>query len=215
MSKPYREADLSDQLAQDRNWRLKEISNLKSAILRADRALQPVLLRALVAICYAHWEGSVRFSARKFMEYVAIRKLQYASLNRQFLRNHFLIRLASLSVAKTSVSDRCRLIDDVLEASNRRFSRADDEIINTRANLSFSVFLDICRVCGVSEGLFSDNEIFVDVVLLKRRNSIAHGEETFIELEDLDTIASQTISIMRVFGEALENHIYTRAYLST
>jgi hypothetical protein len=89
MSKPYSEADFSAQITQDRSWRLKEISDLKTAILRADDNLRRVLLRALIAICYAHWEGYVRFAARKYLEHVALRKFQYGDLNRQFLRNTF------------------------------------------------------------------------------------------------------------------------------
>src|ERR1700733_14130409 len=65
MSRPYSEIDFSTQITDDRNWRLKEISDLKSAAERADGRLQRVLLRALVAICYAHWEGYVKFAASK------------------------------------------------------------------------------------------------------------------------------------------------------
>ena len=66
MSKPYSEADFSTQITQDRSWRLREISDLKTAIIRADDNLRRVLLRALITICYAHWEGYIRFAARKY-----------------------------------------------------------------------------------------------------------------------------------------------------
>jgi hypothetical protein len=69
---------------------------LKAAILRADTLLQRVLLRALVTICYAHWEGYVRFAGRKYLEYVALGKFAYKDLNRQFLRNYFLPRSPGL-----------------------------------------------------------------------------------------------------------------------
>lgn len=214
MSKPYREADLSDQFAQDWGWRLKEISNLKSTILLADPSLRRVLLRALVAICYAHWEGSVRFSARKYLEYISLRKLQYNQLDRQFLRNYFLPRLASLASSGASISERCALIDDVLNAFERRFSKVNGDLVNTRSNLSFDVFTDICLVCGVPIESFADQATFIDVVLLKRRNAIAHGEDTLVAVEDLDTLASQTIGLMRGFGDALENRIYLRGYMA-
>ncbi len=53
-------------LTADRNWPIKEISDLKTAIRRSDKNLRTVLLRASVALCYAHWEGYVRFSAKKY-----------------------------------------------------------------------------------------------------------------------------------------------------
>lgn len=212
MSKPYTSADFSNQITEDRNWRMKEISDLKSAIRRGDKNLQKVLLRALVTICYAHWEGSVRFSAKKYFEHIALRKFQYNELDQQFFRNYFLPRLATLSTSKLSVADRCALINEILSSSERRFSRVNDDLVNTKANLNFEVFSDICLVCGVTANLFVDKSTFINVILLKRRNEIAHGEETLIDLCELDTIASNTITLMREFGNELENRVIFQSY---
>lgn len=212
MSKPFLTADLADQLSRDRTWRLKEISDLKFAVERADAGLQQVLLRSLVAIAYAHWEGSVRYAARKYLEHIALRKFPYSQLDRQFFRNYFLPRLAAVSSSKLSVTDRCALIDEILNSSEKRFSRVNEDLINTKSNLNFDVFSDICLVCGVPVDAFSDKASFIDVVLLKRRNAIAHGEDTLIGIADLDTIAAETIGLMRTFGDALENQAYLQAY---
>ena len=212
MTKPYTEVDFSAQISEDRTWRIKEISDLKAAIRRGDESLRRVLLRALVAICYAHWEGYVRFSARKYLEHIALRRIQYAELDRQFLRNYFLPRLAALPHAKGSIAERCALIDEILDSSNRRFSRVNEDLINTKANLSFNVFADICLVCGLPVQQFTERSTFIDVVLLKRRNAIAHGEDTLVSLDDLDEISTDTVALMRVFGDALENQIVLQNY---
>lgn len=212
MSKPYTEANFSAQITEDRNWRIKEISDLKLAINRGDASLQRVLLRALIAICYAHWEGYVRFSAKKYLEHIALRRFTYQALNRQFFRNYFLPRLAALSTSKTSVMERCSLVDEILNASDRRFSQVNEDLINTKANLNFDVFNDICLVCGIPVESFIDKSTFINIVLLKRRNAIAHGEDTMVEIEDLDTIAQDTIGLMRSFGDALENHVVLQSY---
>lgn len=157
MSKPYTEADYSAQIIEDRNWRIKEILDLKTAIKRGDENLRRVLLRALVAICYAHWEGYVRFSARKYLEHVALRRFKYGVLDKQFVRNYFLPQLAALSTSKTALAERCALVDKILNSSDIRFSRVNDELINTKANLNFEVFVDICLVCGVPAHPFADN----------------------------------------------------------
>lgn len=214
MSKPYSNTDFSEQITADRAWRIKEISDLKSAVLKADTKLRRVLLRALVAICYAHWEGYVRFSARKYLEHIALRKFQFKELNRQFLRNYFLPRLAALSTSKTSLTERCALVDEVLNSSERRFSRVNEDLVNTKANLSFEVFSDICLVCSVPTLVFADKATFIDVLLLKRRNAIAHGEDTFVEIGDLDELANGAITLMRNFGDALENQVYLKEYIS-
>lgn len=212
MSKPYSDTNFSTQIIDDRNWRIKEISDLKLAIKRGDDGLQRVLLRALVALCYAHWEGYVRFSARKYLEHVALRRFKYSELNRQFLRNYFLPRLAALSVSRASVEDRCALVDEILNSETARFSRVNDDLVNTKANLNFDVFSNICIVCGASPNAMADKATFIDVVLLKRRNAIAHGEDTFVAVEDLDEISNDTIGLMRAFGDMLENQVVLQTF---
>jgi hypothetical protein len=212
MSKPYTESEFSAQITADRNWRIKEISDLKLAIRRGDESMRRVLLRALVAICYAHWEGYVKFSARKYFEHIALRKFQYNTLDRQFVRNYFLPRLAALSTSKLSVADRCLLIDELLDSSERRFTHVNDDLINTKANLNFDVLTDLCLVCGLSAALFADSATFIDIILLKRRNSIAHGEDTLIAFDEMDEIAERTIKLMRTFGNELENRVVLQTY---
>lgn len=212
VSKPYSEADFSVQITEDRTWRIKEISDLKSAIRQGDSGTQRVLLRALVTICYAHWEGYVRFVAKKYLEHIALRKLQYRQLGPQFLKNYFLPRLAHTNSGKLTVAERCAMVEEILTSSNRRFNRVNEDLINTKANLNFEVFADICVVCDVATKPFSDKSAFIDVVLLKRRNAIAHGEETFIALGDLDEVADSTVFLIRAFGDALENHVVLQAY---
>lgn len=214
MSKPYSEADFSAQITEDRSWRLREISDLKTAANRADGNLRRVLLRALITISYAHWEGYVRFAARKYLEHVALRRFQYSELDRQFLRNYFLPRLAALSTSKKSIAERCSLVDEVLNCSALRFSRVNVELVNTKANLSFEVFTDICLVCSVPTAIFAQKATFIDLFLLKRRNAIAHGEDTFVGIEDLNELTTETVALMRTFGDALENHVYLQDYKS-
>jgi len=214
MSKPYSESDFSRQITEDRSWRLKEISDLKAAIIRADINLRRVLLRAMVTICYAHWEGYVRFAARKYLDHVALRRFKFGELDRQFLRNHFLPRLATLTTSSLSIKERCALLDEILSSSDRRFARVNEDLVNTRANLSFEVFSDICLVCSVPSNTFADKADFINLLLLKRRNAVAHGEDTFLAIEDLDDMTNHTIDIMRTFGDALENHVYLKDYKS-
>ncbi|WP_421880514.1 MAE_28990/MAE_18760 family HEPN-like nuclease [Pacificispira sp.] len=214
MSKPISAEDFSNQITNDRTWRIKEISDLKAEILRSDKNLQRVLLRAIVAVCYAHWEGFVRFSARKYLEHIALRRLQYSELSPQFLKNYFLPKLAALSKTKSSITQRCDLLDDIFSSSGRRFSKLNEDLINTKSNLNYDVLCDICLVCDVDCDVFERFHTFIDVVLLKRRNAIAHGEDTMVGLEDLSEVADNTIAIMRMFGDALENDVVLKNYVA-
>lgn len=202
MSKPFSDEDLAYQLSRDLTWRIKEISDLKFAVGSADSVARPALLRALVTVAYAHWEGHVKFSAQKYLTHIALRRIAYSSLTRQFLKNDFLPKIAS--IGHKSIEERGCLIDEILDSGGRRFVRVNDNLINTRSNLNFEVLSDICRVCGIDLGIFLEHENFIDVILLKRRNSIAHGEDTFVNIEDLGPLTEKTIGLMRMFSNDLQ-----------
>jgi hypothetical protein len=72
--------------------------------------------------------------------------------------------------------------------------------------------LNICLVCCVPTEDFADKATFVDLILLKRRNAIAHGEDTFAAIEDLDELTNKTIAMMRAFGDMLGNHVSLKDY---
>lgn len=212
MSKPYSADDYSHLITSDRTWRIREISDLKTAIRRADSSLEKVLLRSLVAVSYAHWEGHVRTCAKLYFTHIALRKFQYSELNPQFLKNYFLPRLTALSTSRINLESKCALMDDILSASNKQFNRANDDLINTKSNLNSEILREICLICGIPTKNFEQHEIFIDAFLLKRRNAIAHGEDTFIAREDLDDLADKTIGLMRMFGDALDNIVQLKTY---
>lgn len=214
MSKPYTADDFSSLVTADRTWRIREISDLKTAIRRADQNLGKVLLRALVTISYAHWEGHVRNSAKLYLIHVALRKHPYTSLNSQFLKNYFLPRLTALSKSKGSIESRFNFLDEILTSSNKQFSRVNDDLINTKSNLNSEVLREICLVCDISYQEFIEHEAFIDAMLLKRRNAIAHGEDTFIAKDDLDEVTNTTIALMRMFGDALDNQVQLKTYMA-
>lgn len=214
MSKPYTADDFTQLVTSDRTWRIREISDLKTAIRRADHSLEKVLLRALVTVSYAHWEGHVRSSAKLYLTHIALRRFEYASLSPQFLKNYFLPRLSALSTSRSSVASRCDLLDDILSSSDKRFSRVNDDLVNTKSNLNSEVLREICLICEIPRDDFETHENFIDAILLKRRNAIAHGEDTFIAKDDLDDLADRTIGLMRMFGESLDNKVQLKGYMA-
>lgn len=212
MTRIFTDAEFSAQISADLTWRIREISDLKSAIKSSDTTMRKVLLRALIAICYAHWEGYIKFSANSYFRYIALRKFQYSVLDRQFRLNRFLPRLAALSNSNISIAERCALLEEIIDCSDERYKKVNSDLVNTRANLNFEVFADICRICGIEVKAFEKWATFVDIFLLKRRNSIAHGEDTMIAFEDLVQIVEDTTNLMRLFGNEIENRIVLQLY---
>lgn len=214
MSKPYTESDFADQLDSDLTWRVRELSDLKAAIAR-NQPNADVLLRSLVTMLYAHWEGHVRFCATKYFDHLTLRKHRYDALEAQIYINSFLPRLDALRLSRVSVEERCQIIRDIMGSSRNRFSHINPSLIDTRSNLNSDVMRELCRVCAVDFGYFEAKAHFTDVILLKRRNAIAHGEDTYIGKDEVDGLIAEGISLMRAFKDALQNKIYTKSYLAT
>jgi hypothetical protein len=212
MSKPYSEADLSTILDDDLIWRRREFSDMKGAIKAADARARAALLRALVMITYAHWEGYVRGCANRYFEFLTLRKSPFSRFERQIYVNSVLSRLDGLHRARSSIEARCALINDILDGIDKRFSRINPDLIDTKSNLNTDVMEDICRICGVDSRYFADHRTFIDVILLRRRNAIAHGQQEFIDIDELDEFVSRVLDLMGAFRNLIENKIYTKSY---
>lgn len=187
---------------------------MKSAIKKADDASKAVLLRALIAMSYAHWEGYVRVCANTYFEYLTLRKMQYSELERQIYVNSFLVRLGAMSKAPLGIEARCRLVNDILDGKEARFGYIDADLIDTRSNLNTDAIKDICLICGVEDAYFEDRRPFIDVIVLRRRNAIAHGKQEYISTADIDDLVADTLALMQHFRSLLENKVYMRAYMA-
>lgn len=213
MSKPYSETDLSAAFDADLIWRRKELSDLKAAVRSADQVARPALLRSLVAMAYAHWEGYVRTCANKYFEHIGLRKWSYDKLERQFYANAYLGRLDALRVSRANISDRSTLVMDILDGESTRFAYINPGLVDTKSNLNTDVVKDICLVCGVDGGHFEGKRIFIDTLILKRRNAIAHGQQEFVHESEMNQLVADMLALMDHFRTLLENKVYTKQYL--
>lgn len=212
MTKAYTETNLSDIFDADLIWRRKELSDLKAAIQRADPPARPALLRAIVATSYAHWEGYVRTCANRYFEYLALRKKPFTEFERQIYVNNFLIRLDALHRGGISLTERVRFVNEILDSREFRFSYVNPNLIDTKSNLNTDVIKDICLICGIDSTHFEENRTFLDKLLLRRRNAIAHGQQEYIGSDEIDGFVANVLSLMASFRNLLENKIYLKTY---
>ncbi len=214
MSKPYTPQNLSDQFDSDLIWRRRELSDLKASIKRSDSASKSVLLRALITMSYAHWEGYVRVCANAYFQYLTLRNMQYSALERQIYVNSFLIRLDRMNKVRLGIEERCKFVNDILDGAGARFGSMQPDLIDTRSNLSADTVKEICLICGVDGIYFEDRRFFIDIIVLKRRNAIAHGRYEYISETDIDDLVAGTLTLMQHFSSLLENKVYMRTYLA-
>lgn len=214
MSKPYTEEDLSFQLDIELNWRRRELSDLKSAIRNADSTASTVLLRALVTMAYAHWEGYVRTSATKYFTHIALKRKPFRDLDGQFYANSFLARIDAFYRSKPSTKEACMFIAEILESRDSKFAYINPQLIDTKSNLNTDVINDLCLICGFDSAFFESNRFFIDATLLKKRNAIAHGQDEGIDERYVEDFVNTTLALLGHFKTLIENNVYTKSYLS-
>lgn len=214
MTRITTENDFSDHIDSDLNWRRKELSDLKNAIRNADAISQQVLLKSLITMTYAHWEGYIKTCTTKYFDFLTLKKKKFSELERQVHLNSFLVRLDSLYLNKADINNRCDLINEILNSTENRFSFINSSLIDTKSNLNTNVIKDMCRICGIEADFFEDKRFLIDTIILKRRNAIAHGQQESVSEIDPDKYISDALGLMQNFKTLLENKIYTKGYLS-
>ena len=209
-SKPSTPAEFSALIIENFNWRLKEFSALKLAVNQAAGTDKQALLRALVVMCYAHWEGHAKFCADRYLEYLTRRRLRFTELNSRFYEVRFLKELATSS--QLNYAARAELVRKILDSRTERFSHFPKELVDTRSNLNSGVLQELCLVCDIDYAEFESEADFMDRILLRRRNEVAHGENVFIEAVDPDDLVTRTTALMRLFRDKVDASISLETY---
>jgi hypothetical protein len=173
---------LVDLLDSELSWRKKELTFIKSNI-GSNSANYKTFLRSGILLLYAHWEGFVKNSCEFYLSYVKYQKLKYIELKENFIALGLKNNLSEFEQTNKSTI-HCQLVEFLLNKLNQRANIPNENIIKTGSNLNSSILKEILASIGVD---YSDYELksnLIDLILLKNRNSIAHGQ--FIELDDIE-----------------------------
>lgn len=211
MAGPRTQADLSDAVGRDLTWRVREISDLRTAARRADANLCNTIVRAGVTLLAAHWEGHVRFVAEQYLAFLTMRKPRFRNLKPAFLLGKFHAYFLPGGMP-SGYGDRIAFLSKVQDAPSDRFSQYPQALVGTRSNLRADVLKDICHALSLDPDHFASDTDFIDRILIHRRNAIAHGEQMTIDLTDFIEMSDHTIDIMRRFKNIVENEITLEAY---
>lgn len=185
-------------------WRLKEIASLKSSVRQSGTLAAPTVIRAGLALLYAHWEGFVKAAALTYLEFVASRGLLYKELQSCFVVLGMKGELHTL--------EKTRKVDGLIAAYEFVTSRRDQKAalvlanaVDTESNLSSAVFENIVHSIGIDVSAYEARFNLIDESLLKRRNKIAHGEYLDVTADDWRDLADEIILMLRHFKTDLEN----------
>lgn len=207
------------ELEKDLDWRLAELAALKlqAAGARSGSILQNALLRALVAMLYAHYEGFCKIAIR-----IYLREVRATGIKRVDCKE----RLVTFSLqktfreAKSFTTDQCwefynESLDQMLQGGLEYELDKNGEI----ALLGESNMYPTDLKANLEYACLPQTEVDNHKQLLKglvgRRNGIAHGEKMLVkdlsayeELEKAATSAMYDITYSII--ETLENQAYCK-----
>lgn len=202
--------ELTDYLDRELSWRKHELTTINLQLQGADDRVQVVMIRSGLCLLYAHWEGFITAAARRYLEYVANRRLKYRDLKRNFLVNDLLHQVRGIA-KRREVDLATDLVDKVLNGE-RRFTSRSIELIDTRSNLGSKVFMDLLNLVGIDQSKYHTKEKLLNARLVHNRNNIAHGGRSHMESDDYIDLHDTIVALMDQFREDLELAASTGSY---
>ncbi len=205
------ETEVQELLDEEFAWRRKELSAIWADLNSATGFSRNALLRAGVALLYAHWEGFVKAASEAYVEYVGRRRLQYKELCPSFLALALRSRLNEFS-SSDEASANISFVEFVLGdlESNARLPKLG--VIKTGSNLNSKRLKVIVLTLGLDYSAFELKENLIDSQLLELRNNIAHGKMRCPSVADFESIYQETTGLLRIFKDQISNAITLRTY---
>jgi hypothetical protein len=171
-----------------------------------------VLIRASVALLYAHWEGFVKATAEAYLEFVCMQRCKNSELAGNMLAIMVRSKLRTAEASKRIAAHR-EVVDFFRTRMHERATLPFKNIIRTDANLSSTVLLDILNTVGVDASQYESKKHILDNQLLAKRNHIAHGSNLDVDITDYLQLHDEILSMINLLRNQIENAAISGGYL--
>jgi len=204
--------ELLSRIAEELVWRRRELTDMRALVQDSTGQLRArVVVRAGVALLYAHWEGFVKAVASHYLEYVASHRLPYRRLTPNFVALSLRTKFHELGASEkiSSANALANFFCTSLDAQSRVPYK---NVIDTKSNLSSKVLQDILAVLGLDHAQFETRLNFIDASLLNPRNHIAHGEALSLTVDEYLALHDDVLSLIETFRNEVENSCVLRRF---
>ena len=207
--------ELNQTLSEEIGWRKKEIAQFKF-LIESDKSYskRDALIRGAVAILYAHWEGFVKNAATAYLNYVYRQRLRYEQLTPNFIALAMKDR-----IVEAQRTNKATIFTEVAEFFLNGLSENAQipwrNTIRTQSNLKSELFRQIVCTLGLDYTLYETKEKVIDEKLLRSRNEIAHGKFLEIDYKDYLIIHNETLALMELFRNQIDNAASEKTFSRT
>ena len=204
--------ELVDRVAAELVWRRRELTDMRALVQEASGQLRcRVVIRAGVALLYAHWEGFVKATASHYLEFVASHRIPYRKLVPNFVALTLRSKFVEMRVSE-KVSSANALADFFCTSLDAQSRVPYKNVIDTKSNLSSKVLLDILAALGLGANQFETRLNFIDANLVNPRNHIAHGEALELTVDEYLSLHDDVIALIDTFRNEVENSSILRRF---
>lgn len=184
---------LEDLLFEDWTWRKTEISEL---IILAETEEKNVLLKSVILLLYAHWEGYIKKSSKTYLKFISDNQIEVSRLTDNF--KYFALKGLSKEVFNSrdtlTTNNELNFINKFNEINSMTIDKLirinlenerDKTIIDTQDNLTPAIFKRILDIIGIKylDG-YESKKTHIEINLVAHRNSIGHGNKKLSSNED-------------------------------
>lgn len=194
--------DLQDTLDKELSWRKLELSNFKSVIPTKKNILQQALIRAGIALLYAHWEGYIKNVCESYLHFVSMQGRNHLDLKSCFLHYSIENLIKTYGVKANSVN--FMKFDLLIQELNAKAYFNYRNKIKTKSNLKFEVFDTMLNNIGFDSTQYSLKAIKINE-LVDKRNGIAHGEFSFPDYDYYLDIYDLVLQFIHDFKDDIVN----------
>ena len=195
---------LTQYLEEELAWRKRELTTLRFMLGSRREHERHLLLRAALCVLYAHWEGFIRAAATGYLSYVATRGLRFRELTPNFVA----LGLRS-EILQAGQSNRptihTALTTSLMFGLSEQASFDWEGSVETHSNLGSKNLREILCLLGLDDEEYLLKQQLLDQKLLQKRNLIAHGRQTEIELDDYFGLHDEIVQLVEKFRTDVEN----------
>ena len=215
-------------LDEDLVWRKKEISEL--FLLAKDNTDKETLLKSLILLLYAHWEGYIKKGSKLYIKYISEKKIKVNKLSTNFTA---IILKSQISKCideseNLTLANELTFMSSYIKKQEKKFKvrinpdkDQENEIIDTQSNLRPKVFKTIIKILGLNyKSAIETREHYINSHLLANRNCIGHGslfdedsQDNFsLTIDDIDKLKKIVFSIIDNFRDELLDYANNEFY---
>jgi hypothetical protein len=196
--------ELVDELQREFAWRRKELTLILTDVKDARLTNVDYRIRCGIALLYAHWEGFIKRAAEYYLAFINAKKPKCDELKVGLLG--LALRGPVHDLRATSKASVRGATAEIIRSKLTGQARIDvDKAIFTGSNLSSVEFREIVESLALDYNTYANSEKIIDEFLLKKRNSIAHGEKEFADSTAFIDLYGKIVKMLEDFKTQIEN----------